>query len=347
MKKQHKLKNLKITKVDFVDAGANQRANIMLKKRAPEGFKEAFEYAFNKFAGLHEVSKKAMSFNETMESVRLRNNGEKICDAMYALRDSIFSIINDEDVEDKAEMLNQTIDSFADACKEIVGEIKSSVSKQEPHVEPAKSTPSVQKSIKTEREEKEVKIDKSKMTPAERAFYEEIEKRYGVKDEPAKQEPQVAKSAPVVEQKAEQKSEQAKESANEVLKKFAPDLVSMMDEVKKKFEKQEDDEIMNVAKRYELLGKKPEELAPVLKNVKKASKEAYDQLVGSLDSVLEVVKKSGAFSETGKNGHGETDAMTIINKRAAEIQASNPALSIYQARDRAFQEHPELIKDFE
>ena len=39
--------------------------------------------------------------------------------------------------------------------------------------------------------------------------------------------------------------------------------------------------------------------------------------------------------------------MTIINKRAAEIQASNPALSIYQARDRAFQEHPELIKDFE
>lgn len=37
MKKQHKLKNLKITKVDFVDAGANQRANIMLKKRAQEG----------------------------------------------------------------------------------------------------------------------------------------------------------------------------------------------------------------------------------------------------------------------------------------------------------------------
>lgn len=98
MKKQHKLKNLKITKVDFVDAGANQRANIMLKKRAPEGFKEAFEHAFNKFAGVHEVSKKAMSFTETMEAVRLRNNGEKICDAMYALRDSIFSIINDEDV---------------------------------------------------------------------------------------------------------------------------------------------------------------------------------------------------------------------------------------------------------
>lgn len=56
MKKQHKLKNLKITKVDFVDAGANQRANIMLKKRAQEGFKEAFEHAFNKFAGVHEVS---------------------------------------------------------------------------------------------------------------------------------------------------------------------------------------------------------------------------------------------------------------------------------------------------
>ena len=46
-------------------------------------------------------------------------------------------------------MLNQTIDSFADTCKEIVGEIKSSVSKYETHGEPAKSTPSIQKSITT------------------------------------------------------------------------------------------------------------------------------------------------------------------------------------------------------
>lgn len=346
MKMQHKLKNLKITKVDFVDAGANQRANIMLKKRAPaEGFKEAFEYAFNKFAGVHEVSKKAMSFNETMEAVRLRNNGEKICDAMYALRDSIFSIINDEDVTDKAGMLNQTIDSFAEACKEIVGNINSNVSKQEPQGEPV-----IQKSISTEEEETEVKIDKSKMTPAERAFYEEIEKRYGVADEPAKKEPQVAKSAPAAEPKAESKEEPAKPSANDVLKKFAPELASMMDkvdEVKKKLEQQENAEIMEVAKRYELLGKKPEELAPVLKSVKKASKEAYEQLIGSLDSMLDVVKRSGAFSEVGANGHGETDAMAVINKRASELQAANPKLSIYEARDRAFQEHPELIKDFE
>lgn len=33
----YKLKDLIITKVDFVDAGANQRANILLCKRAPEG----------------------------------------------------------------------------------------------------------------------------------------------------------------------------------------------------------------------------------------------------------------------------------------------------------------------
>ena len=34
----NKLKDLQITKVDFVDAGANQRANIMLFKRdAPKG----------------------------------------------------------------------------------------------------------------------------------------------------------------------------------------------------------------------------------------------------------------------------------------------------------------------
>ena len=122
----------------------------------------------------------------------------------------------------------------------------------------------------------------------------------------------------------------------------------MLENVKKRMEKQEDDEIMQVAKRYELLGKKPEELAPVLKSTKAASEEAYSQLVTALDGALDIAKRSGMFDEIGSNGNGGTsDAAARIEKRVSEIRKAHPDMTEYQARDMAFQENPELIAEFE
>lgn len=64
----------------------------------------------------------------------------------------------------------------------------------------------------------------------------------------------------------------------------------------------ETQQLTEVAKKYALLGKKPEELVPVLKSLKAAGGSAYDDMIGLLDSNLAAVEKSGVFSEIGKRG---------------------------------------------
>ena len=108
-------------------------------------------------------------------------------------------------------------------------------------------------------EDAEMKIDKSKMTAGERAFFEDIEKRYGASEVPESATQTDAVPAPIADAPVQK-------SAAEVLKDVMPEFSAMLENVQKRMEKQEDDEIMQVAKRYELLGKKPEELAPVLKS---------------------------------------------------------------------------------
>ena len=99
-------------------------------------------------------------------------------------------------------------------------------------------------------------------------------------------------------------------------------------------------ELKKVAAKYELLGENVDDLAKVLKSVK--GTPAYDTLIKKLDDVLAVVKKSGVFTEVGKNGFGSS--AVDINKIAAEIQKSEPQLSWRQAVDKAYQAHPELME---
>ena len=194
-------------------------------------------------------------------------------------------------------------------------------------------TPSVEEAEPVEKaeEDSDMKIDKSKMTAAERAFFEEIEKRYSA-SEGADTPP-----APVVQK-----------SAAEVLKEVMPEFAAMLENVQKRMDKQEDDEIMQIAKRYELLGKKPEELAPVLKSTKAANEDAYNQIITALDAALDIAKRSGMFDEIGVSSNGgATDAEARIEKRVSEIRKAHPEMSVFVARDMAFQENPELIAEFE
>ena len=116
----------------------------------------------------------------------------------------------------------------------------------------------------------------------------------------------------------------------------------------------ENRELLTVAKKYELLGKKPEELAPVLKSLKDAGGTAYNDMIGVLDANLEAVQKSGAFSEIGKRGGdhshattGADDAWSQIEKRAEEIRKSAPTMGYYEAIDQACQQNPELVHEYE
>ena len=86
---------------------------------------------------------------------------------------------------------------------------------------------------------------------------------------------------------------------------------------------------------------------PLFKNLKAAGGNAYDQMIAVLDASVEAFEKSGIFSEVGKKGSGTTDAWTAIEKHADEIQKSVPNLTRTQAIDKACEQHPELVAEYE
>ena len=378
-----KLTDLKITKVDFVDAGANQRAHIALFKHAPKGGEEVGESKFKNL--IHAIAKRFGLEEEDVADVAKSEGGAKtfgaanselkqqrVCEEIWnvtdALRCSLMSIVRDDTVTDKTALLKQSLSEFNTAALGFANQWGGgNVAEVQKHMNPIAMTaedieimksrvaalgedetpPVVEEAepVGKAEEDAEMKIDKSKMTAEERAFFEDIEKRYGAPEttdtpsEPVTQTNVIP--APIVDAPVQK-------SAAEVLKEVMPEFAAMLENVQKRMEKQEDDEIMAAAKRYELLGKKPEELAPVLKSTKAASEEAYTQIITALDAALDIAKRSGMFDEIGSNGNGgATDAEARIAKRAAEIRKAHPEMSVFVARDMAFQENPELIAEFE
>ena len=371
-----KLTDLKITKVDFVDAGANQRAHIALFKHAPKGGEEVGEskiknalLAIVKYLGLQEdeaeqvVAKSeggAKTFGAANSDLKQQSICEEIWNVTDALRSSLFSIIRDDTVADKTALLKQSLSEFNTAALGFSNQWGGgNIAEVQKHMNPIAMTAEdiaimksrvaamTEESVKeTEpvgkaEEDAEMKIDKSKMTAEERAFFEDIEKRYGAAETEVP-------PAPTVQPTVAVQDAPVQKSAAEVLKDVMPEFAAMLENVQKRMEKQEDAEIMEIAKRYELLGKKPEELAPVLKSTKAANEDAYNQIITALDAALDIAKRSGMFNEIGSNGNGgATDAEVRIAKRVEEIRKAHPEMSVFVARDMAFQENPELIAEFE
>ena len=309
----------------------------------------------------------AKTFGAANSELRQQRVCEEIWNVTDALRCSLISIMRDDTVADKTALLKQSLSEFNTAALGFSnqwgsGNIAEVQKRMNPiamtaeDIEIMKSriaalgedeTPPIEEAEPVEKaeEDAEMKIDKSKMTAGERAFFEEIEKRYGAPEttdtpsEPVTQTNVVP--APIVDAPVQK-------SAAEVLKEVMPEFAAMLENVQKRMDKQEDDEIMQIAKRYELLGKKPEELAPVLKSTKAASEEAYTQIITALDAALDIAKRSGMFNEIGSNGNGgATNAEARIEKRVEEIRKAHPEMSVFVARDMAFQENPELIAEFE
>lgn len=205
-----------------------------------------------------------------------------------------------------------------------------------------------------------MKIDKSKLTAAERAFLEDIEKRCGEEDPaeggegntaPAAQEPETTPAEPqgeVAKGKAA-KAEPAADGTEDVYKGIHPAVKAELEALKKFRQEAEDKELKEVAKRYAIIGKKEDELVPVLKDLKAAGGTAYAEMIAVLDSAVETVEKSGAFTEIGKSGGAGTTegaAWAKAEHEAAEIMKSK-GVSKAQALDEVFQNDPELAKECE
>jgi len=166
------------------------------------------------------------------------------------------------------------------------------------------------------------KIDITKMSAEDKATLEAIEKKYGVEEEEQKQEP-VKKEEP----------------AAPVAPEMHPDVKKALEEVadlKKSIEMQG---IEAIAKKYEVIGKKAEELAPKLYDLKKSGGTAYTDYIGILDELVTTSANSGIFKEIGSNhGAGASD----LNGLVTEIRKAMPELTYEQAVVKAYENNPGL-----
>ncbi len=407
-----KLKNLKITKVDFVDDGANPEAHIRLFKskdgvepphnegaeKKPNIWKRLIT-AITKAAGsesdtselesvIDDIQKSSESFGERIAEVKNRKIADEIWDICYALQSSLCSILNDEDMDgtDAATAMQESLDEFYEFSKEAIsqwssGKATNIVKKEEvtasdlemmksarnrlddtiEKAEKAQEEPGAEEPKKKDQNKnqnnakgaEEMKIDKSKLTPAELAFLQSIEKRYGEEEgagaEGVTPPAQNTDPTPATGVGKSNTPAQGTDGGEDIYKGMHPAVRAELENLKKFREATEERELEDVAKKYEIIGKKKEELVPVLKSLKAAGGTAYTDMIAVLDGAVAAVEKSGAFTEIGKSGGaGTTDgaAWTKAETQAAEIMKSKNVTKA-QALDEVFRNDPELAAECE
>lgn len=196
-----------------------------------------------------------------------------------------------------------------------------------------------------------MKIDKSKMTQAELLILEDIEKRYGVSDDPAQTE-QTPEGKPAVTKSVE-KPEQNQETpadGEDIYKGLNPAVKAEIEALRKFREDAENRELEAVAGKYEIIGKKKEELVPMLKSLRATGGTAYNDMIAVLDATVEAVNKSGVFSEVGKSGHGSvhvSDAEGKIEGIAKSYMQKEPSMSYTDALAKAWEDNPDLMDAYD
>ena len=305
----NKLKNMKLNSVDFVPKGANQHADIELFKSAPEV--PAREGVFKSFVDW--LTKGAPeTFDQTKAQKRIR---EKLRQFSYALDDSFESILeSDMGADDKKTMLRESLDQFRAAVDNMIDGAAGSGPAIPPALDEG-AAPDVDKARC-----KKMNIDKSKLTAEEQATLDAL----------------LAKGAG---------SDPSSAQDDDIYKGLHPAVKAELERLRKAVDAQEDRELEAVAKKYEAIGKKPEELVPVLKSLK--GTPAYDEMISVMDAAVDAVEKSALFTEIGKTGHGTGDAMKQASEKAAEIMKADPKLTHAQALDKVCEMNPELAAQVE
>lgn len=435
-----KLKNLKVTKVDFVDQGANPDAHIMLFKsrNGGSGTKDGDPVSKGGESGtepsgsgdrgnvlkrLFEAIAKAVTmkpedldnaveqiekggaetFSETISRRKNQKIADEIWDVCYALQASLCSILWDEELDSAgaSAAMGESIDEFHKVVKDSVsqwtagkavgitknaGEVtameleamKAVHKRLSETIEKASAIPGAEEPANKENQKGEVdmgKIDKSRLTGAERAFLEDIEKRCAA-EEPGSVEKKTSAGDGTKQEGAGKQEEDAVTKAlqalglgtgtqqtevhEDIYKGLHPALKAEFEALRKFREDTEEKELREVAKSYEIIGKKEEELYPVLKSVKAAGTEAYSQLITVLDGVKAAVEKSGVFSEIGKLGHSAPGMVPPVQQAAAATSAEtriegiakgymekDPSMSQLDAVAKAWEDNPDLLAEYD
>ena len=331
------------------------------------------------------------SFNDKISEVQNRKVCDEIWDVCYALQESLYSILRDEGADgtsketamkeslgDFTAFMQESIESWSsgkavnivkmsggmtnvdvELMEFVVGRLREEIEKAGKSIgkpEDEKDAEDGPDNSNPKGEEEEMKIDKSKLTDAERAFLDSIEKRYGAEEGTDGGEKNTDPQAHVVEPTAKSAIHAAEEPAEQdngedgIYKGLHPAVKEELEALKKFKDAAEDRELNQIAEKYAIIGKKKEELVPLFKSLRSAGGTAYDDMIAVLDQAVDVVEKSGAFKEVGKSGHGASAvnaAEQKIDTIAKGYMEKDATLDYTTAVAKAWENNPELMDEYE
>lgn len=190
-------------------------------------------------------------------------------------------------------------------------------------------------------------IDKTLFTEQDRKDWDRLVAKGMVKVDPADNgapapsaEPAAPATEPVVEKSAPAEFE---------MPDFVKDAIAKSEAF---IEEQKKKEQIDVAKKYDILGQKPEELGPQLYELKKSNEAMYNTVIATLDNQVALIEKSPIFAEIGKSGHaggnynGLHGAEAKADAKAQEIMKADPNMSYTEAIAKAW-EDPALAAEYD
>lgn len=364
------------------DAKADDIPDTLKKEPAKKSLAKTLFSAIAKALGIEddpdtpvEKGGSAETFADALKARQLQQVTNQIWDTTYAFNESLSSILMDAtvDPDQKSNLMSQSLTEFCDAVQGLIeawsgGKPASAVAKSDDPITPqrlefakaakarldefiskaetsqkpdGKQPPEVTKGVFDT-----MKIDKSKMSPEEAAQLDAFEKKYGVPDgdpTPPVKKGKDGEPTPPAASETDPKPGDGVEKAE-----LNPEVKKALDEVEKMRSQLELRDQADFAKKYEALGKKPDELAKKLVDLKKAGGTAYDDYVALLDEQVNLVEKSGLFSEVGSNAQdGGGSTWEKVNKAADEVLKSDPSLSRPAAIAKACEQHPELRAEYD
>lgn len=375
MGKKTKLKKIELSSVDMCRRGANQEADIALFKNeegapgndppadAPEApgmvevpnglWKSILDFAKGLVAkaepetdeSAEEGAEAEEGVEKTAETFDQRRTLQEIRDDRWKYQDalnmSIESILNDNELskEEKASMIEESVDQFATAYKEMCAKLLTARATADTTVATAKSAeadedPQDDDPDYEEEGEEEMKIDKSRFTEEELAQYTALIAKGRVDEEEFENE----------ENYQEEEEVEAKKSME-----MHPEVAKALEEMKSIQKSLEMKEMTEIAKKYTLLGKKEDELAETLYNMKKSSPESYKEYVAVLDQSMALVEKNGMFTEIGKSSRGMAGGTTEakIESIAKSYMEKDPDLDYSMAVMKAWENNPDLMAAYD
>lgn len=216
-----------------------------------------------------------------------------------------------------------------------------------------------------------MKIDKSVFTARELAQYEALIAKAKVEETEAGEEEDAApvfpprKTAANPLDKAEddmpddeeafvgEDEEETEKSSGKGCRKADPVVSPEMNAAMKRLAKLEKSiamkEFTEIAKRYAPLGEDESELAKTLYSMKNTNENNYNAYIDVLEKSLDLVEKSGIFTEIGKTGSAGFSGGIVaqVEAEASDIMKSDTSMTYEQAMAKAWENNPELLREYE